>query len=107
MAIHNYAHYVTSPQLWCADAANVGFKRNVVYEIPGKLKAIVENQHAATKHAQLDDFIAEDTSRCDRQITETGLCDFHFGSEAVVRGADLIVQPRLSARVDSNHRLEA
>ena len=64
MAVHDYAHRVTSPQLWCA-RANVCFKGDVVYKVPGKLKAIVENQHAATKDAQLDDFIAEAIPRGD------------------------------------------
>src|SRR5437867_2960283 len=56
-----------------------------------KLKAIAENQHAATKDAQLDDFIAEAISRGDSQFSEIGLGDLHFSGEAVVRGTDLIV----------------
>ena len=59
MAIHDQTRHITSPQLWRGRAANVRLKRNVVYKIPGKLKAIAENQHAATKDAQLDDFIAK------------------------------------------------
>src|SRR5215510_16199452 len=107
MAIHDYARRVTSLQLRRGCAANVRLKRNVVYKIPGKLEAIGEKQHAATKDAQLDDFIAEAISRGDPQFSEIGLGDLHFIGEAVVRSADLIVQPRLSTRVDSNHRLEA
>jgi hypothetical protein len=107
MAIHDYARRVTCLQLWRGRAANVRLKRNVVYEIPGKLEAIAENQHAATKDAQLDNFIAEAISRGDPQFSEIGLGDLHFSSEAVVPGADIIVQPRLSTRVHSDYRLEA
>ena len=107
MAIHDYARRVTSLQLWRGRAANVRLKRNVVYKIPGKLEAIAENQYAASKDAQLDDFIAEAISRGDPQFSEIGLGNLHFRGEAVVSRADLIVQPRLSTRVDSNHRLEA
>jgi len=71
------------------------------------MEAIAENQHATTKDAQLDDFIAEVISRGDPQVGEIDLGDLHFRREAVVPGADLIVQPRLSTRVDRNHRLEA
>ena len=106
MAIHDYARRVTSLQLWRGRAANVRLKRNVVYKIPRKLEAIAENQHAATKDAQLDDFIAEAISRGDPQFSEIGLGDLHFRGEAIVPGADLIVQPGLSTRVDRNHRLE-
>ena len=49
MAIHDYTRDVTSPQLWCGRAANIGLKRDVVYKIPGELETIVKNQHAATK----------------------------------------------------------
>jgi len=107
MAIHDYARRVASLQLWCARPTNVRLKRDVVYKIPGKLEAIAENQHAATKYAQLDDFIAEAISTGDSQFSEIGLGDLHFSGEAVVRSANLFVQPRLSTRVDSNHRLEA
>jgi hypothetical protein len=107
MAIHDYARRVTSLQLWRARPTNVRLKRDVVYKIPGKLEAIAENQHAATKYAQLDDFIAEAISTGDSQFSEIGLGDLHFSGEAVVPSADLTVQPRLSTRVDSNHRLEA
>src|SRR4029453_11724587 len=94
MAIHGYTRYVTSVQLWRASAANVRLKCNVVYKIPGKLEAISENYHAATKDAQLDDFIAEAISRGDPQFREIGLGDLHFSGEGVVTGADLTVQPR-------------
>jgi len=107
MAIHDYARRVTSLQLWCAGPTNVRLKRDVVYKIPGKLEAIAENQHAATKYAQLDDFIAEAISTGDSQFSEIGLGDLHFSGEAVVPSANLTVQPRLPTRVDSNHRLEA
>src|SRR5262245_22696120 len=107
MAIHDYTRRVTSLQLWRAGPTNVRLKRYVVYKIPRKLEAIAENQHAATKYAQLDDFIAEAISTGDPQFSEIGLGDLHFSGEAVVRSADLTVQPRLSTRVDSNHRLEA
>jgi hypothetical protein len=106
MAIHDYARRVTSLQLWRGRAANVRLKRNVVYKVSGKLEAIAENQHAATKGAQLDDFVAEAISRGDSQFSEIGLGDLHFSGEAVLPGADLIVQPGFSTRVDSNHRLE-
>jgi len=107
MAIHDYARRVTGLQLGRGCAANVRLKRNVVYKIPGKLEAITENQHPATKYAQFDDFIAEAISRGDPQVSEIGLGDLHFIGEAVVRSANLIVQPRLSTGVHSNHRLEA
>ena len=93
MAIHDYTRHVASPQLRRGRAANVRLKRDVVYKIPGKLEAIAENQHAATKDAQLDDFIAEAISRGDSQFSEIGLGDLHFSGEAVVRGAE----PRLSS----------
>ena len=76
-------------------------------KIPGKTEAIAENQHAATKDAQLDNFITEAISRSDPQVSEIGLGDLHFRGEAIVPCAHLIVQPRLSTRVDGNHRLEA
>src|SRR4029450_6907153 len=107
MAIHDYARRAPSLQLWRCRAANVRLKRNVVYKVSGKLEAIAENQHAATKDAQLDDFVAEAISRGDSQFSEIGLGDLHFSGEAVVRGAGFIVQPRLSTRADSNPRLEA
>ena len=50
-----------------------------------ELEAIAENQHAATKDAQLDDFIAEAISRGDPQVSEIGPGDLHFRGEAVVR----------------------
>jgi hypothetical protein len=106
MAIHDYARSVTSLQLWRGRASNVRLKRNVVYKIPGKLEAIAENKHAATKDAQLDDFIAEAISKGDPQLSEIGLGDLHFSGEAVVRGADLIVQSRLSTRVHRDYWLE-
>ena len=107
MAIHDHACRVTSSQLGRRRAANVSLKRNVVYKIPGELEAIAENQHAATKDAQFDDFIAEAISRGNPQFSKIGFGDLHFRGEAVIRSADLTVQPRLSARVDRNHRLEA
>src|SRR5262245_28011305 len=106
MAVHNYACRVTSLQLGRGRAANVRLKRNVVCKIPGKLEAIAENQHAATKDAQLDDFIAEAICRGDPQFGKIGLGDLHFSGEAVVRSADFTVQPCLSTGVDSNYRLE-
>src|SRR6187551_3574349 len=107
MAIHDYARRVTSLQLWRCRAANVRLKRNVVYKVSGKLEAIAENQHAATKDAQLDDFVAEAISRGDPQFSEIGLGDLHFSGEAVVPGAHLIVQPRLSTRIYRDNWLEA
>jgi hypothetical protein len=107
MAIHDYARRVASAQLWRGRAAKVRLKRNVVYQIPGKLEAIAENHHAATKDAQLDDFITEAISRCDSQFSEIGLRDLNFRGEAVVRGADLTVQPRLPTRIHRDYRLEA
>ena len=107
MAIHDYARRVTSLQLWRSGPTNVRLKRDVVYKIPGKLEAIAENQHAATKYAQLDDFIAETISTGDPQFSEIGLGDLHFSGEAVVRGTELTIQSRLSTRVHRNYRLEA
>jgi hypothetical protein len=107
MAIHDYACHVTSLQLWRARAANVRLKRNVVDKIPGELEAIAENQHAATKDAQLDDFIAEAISRGDPQFSEIGLCDLHFRREAIVGHAWFNVQPGLSTRIHRDYRFEA
>jgi len=107
MVIHDYARRVTSLQLWRGRAANVGFKRNVVYKIPGKLQAIVENYHTTTNDPQLDDFIVEAIFTGDPEFFEIGFGDLHFSGETVVRRADLIVQSRLSTGVDSNYRLEA
>src|SRR5262247_1817035 len=99
MSVHNYACCVTSLQLGRGRAANVRLNRNVVCKIPGELKAIAENQHAATKDAQLDDFIAEAVSGGDPQFGEISLGDLHFSGEAVVRSADFTVQPCLSTGV--------
>jgi hypothetical protein len=107
VAIHDYTRHVTGLQLWRARAAKVRLKRNVVYKIPGELKAIAENQHAASKYAQLDNFIAEAISRRDPKLSEIGLGDLHFSRETVVRRTGFIVQPCLSTRVDSNYRLQA
>ena len=89
MAIHSHAHDVASPQLWRGRAANIGLKRDVVYKTPGELETMVKNQHAATKDAQLDDFIAEAISRSDPQVSEIDPGDLHFRGEAVVRDANL------------------
>src|SRR4029077_5039575 len=107
VAVHSHAHHVASAQLGCGCPANIGLKRDVVYKTPGELETIAKNQHAATKDAQLDDFIAETISRGDPQICEIGPGDLHFRGETVVRDADVAVQPCLSTRVDRNHRLEA
>jgi hypothetical protein len=107
MAIHDYARHVTSLQLWRCRAANVRLKRNVVYKVSGKLEAIAENQHAATKDAQLDDFVAEAISRGDSQFSEIGLGDLHFSGEAVVRHAWFVVQPGLSTSIYRDNWLEA
>src|ERR1041385_6614771 len=107
MVIHDYARSVASLQLWRSCAPDVRLKRNVVYKIPRKLEAIGENQRAAAKDAQLDDFIAEAISTGDPQVIEIGLGDLHFSREAVVHGAGFNVQPCFPTRVDSNHRHKA
>jgi len=47
------------------------------------MEAITENQHATTKDAQLDHFIAKAISRGDPQVGEIDLGDLHFRREAV------------------------
>ena len=92
VSVHNHARHVASLQLGCGFAANIGLERDVVYKISGELETIAKNQHAATQHAQLDDFIPEAVSPGDPQVSEVSLCDLHFSSEAIAGRANFTVQ---------------
>jgi hypothetical protein len=105
-AVHSQAHHVASVQLGCGCPANIGLKRDVVHKISGELEMIAKNQHAATQHAQLDDFIPEAVSPGDPQVSEVSLGDFHFSGETIAGRANFTVQSGLSTGIHSNHWLQ-
>lgn len=106
ITIHDYAHEVTGSQLWSSRAANIRLKRNVVYEVPAKLQAIAEDQHAATKDAQLHDFIPEAVCGGDPDVSEIGLGNFHFSGEAVDASGQARLDNEAGTGNDSNDWLE-